>query len=54
MAILTSYDWESDSWTHHNGENPTRKIWRDVVAEIAEKAKATLPECNSRVLRRNS
>jgi hypothetical protein len=54
MAILTSYDWESDSWTHHNGENPTRKIWRDVVAEIAEKAKATLPECNGRVLRRNS
>src|SRR5499425_634593 len=49
MAILTSYDWESDSWTHHNGENPTRQIWRDAVAEIAEKAKQTLPECNGRV-----
>jgi hypothetical protein len=49
MAIVTSYDWESDSWTHHNGENPTRQIWRDAVAEIAEKAKATLPECNGRV-----
>src|SRR5262247_13482 len=49
MAIVTSYDWESDSWTHHNGENPTRQIWRDAVAEIAEKAKVTLPECNGRV-----
>src|SRR5215468_12787466 len=49
MAIVTSYDWESDSWTHHNGENPTRQIWRDAVAEIAEKAKQTLPECNGRV-----
>ena len=49
MAILTSYDWESDSWTHHNGENPTRQIWRDAIAEIAEKAKTTLPECNGRV-----
>src|SRR5262249_18305099 len=42
-------DWESDSFTHHNGENPTRQIWRDAVAEIAEKAKQTLPECNGRV-----
>jgi hypothetical protein len=49
MAIVTSYDWESDSFTHHNGDNPTRQIWRDAVAEIAEKAKATLPECNGRV-----
>jgi hypothetical protein len=49
MAIVTSYDWESDSWTHHNGDNPTRTAWRDSVAEIAEKAKATLPECNGRV-----
>src|SRR5215831_14250706 len=49
MAIVTSYDWESDSWTHHNGDNPTRQLWRDAVAEIAEKAKATLPEGNGRV-----
>src|SRR5215813_14600582 len=49
MAIVTSYDWESDSWTHHNGDNPTRQIWRDAIAEIAEKAKTTLPECNGRV-----
>jgi hypothetical protein len=49
MAIVTSYDWKSDSWTHHNGDNPTRQIWRDAVAEIAEKAKQTLPQCNGRV-----
>src|SRR5215510_579929 len=49
MAIVSSYDWESDSFTHHNGDNPTRQIWRDAVAEIADKAKQTLPECNGRV-----
>ena len=46
--ILSSYDWENDTWTH-NGDNPTRQIWRDAIAEIAEKAKTTLPECNGRV-----
>ena len=49
MTIVTEYDWESDTWTHHNGGNPARKAWRDAVAEIAEKAKAKLPECNGRV-----
>src|SRR5712692_7634332 len=49
MAIVTSYDWESDSWTHHNNENPARAAWREAVAEIAAKAKQTLPECNGRV-----
>src|SRR5262245_30539287 len=48
MAIVTSYDWESDTWTH-NGDDPARTAWREAVAEIAEKAKATLPECNGRV-----
>src|SRR5215475_11903161 len=48
QMILSSYDWENDTWTH-NGDNPTRQIWRDAVAEIAEKAKTTLPECNGRV-----
>ena len=48
MATVASYDWESDSW-NHNGDNPARTAWRDAVAEIAEKAKATLPECNGRV-----
>jgi hypothetical protein len=48
MAIVASYDWESDSFTHH-GDNPVRQAWRDAVAKVAEKAKATLPECNGRV-----
>src|SRR5262245_53642345 len=49
MAIVTSYDWESDTFTHHPGDNPARVAWREAVAEIAEKAKQTLPECNGRV-----
>jgi hypothetical protein len=48
MAIVTSYDWQSDTWTHHN-DNPARTAWRDAVAEIAEKAKQTLPDCIGRV-----
>jgi hypothetical protein len=48
MAILTSYDWESDTFTHH-ADNAARKAWREAVAEIAEKAKATLPDCAGRV-----
>ena len=35
MTILTSYDWESDTWTHQNGDNPTRKAWRQAVADVA-------------------
>jgi predicted nucleic acid-binding Zn finger protein len=49
MTIVTSYDFESDTWTHHNGELPARHAWREAVAEIAAKAKAKLPECNGRV-----
>src|SRR5215472_4590750 len=49
MAIVSSYDWESDSWSHHNGDNPARKVYREAVAEIAEKAKQTLPDCVGRV-----
>jgi len=48
MTIVTSYDWESDTWTH-NGDNPARTAWRDAIAEIAEKAKQTLPDCLGRV-----
>jgi hypothetical protein len=48
MTIVASYDWESDSWTH-NGDNPARLAFRSAVAEVAIKAKATLPECNGRV-----
>ncbi len=49
MAIVTSYDWESDTFTNHAAENAARKAWREAVAEIAEKAKATLPDCVGRV-----
>src|SRR5437868_15047729 len=48
MTMVTGYDFESDSWTHH-GETPARLAFRAAVAEIAAKAKETLPECNGRV-----
>src|SRR5262244_3687832 len=47
-TIVTSYDWESDTWTT-NGDTTARQAWRQAVAEIAEKAKAKLPECSGRV-----
>lgn len=49
MAIVTSYDWESDTWTNHTGENPTRQAWRQSVQDVTDKAKTALPECNGRV-----
>jgi len=49
MTMVTEYDWESDTWTHHTGENAARVAWREAVAAIADKAKAKLPECNGRV-----
>jgi hypothetical protein len=48
MTIVTEYDWESDTWTQHTAENAARAAWREAVAEIAEKAKQTLPEGNGR------
>src|SRR5215469_17814296 len=47
MSIVAQFSW--DDIADPAFENPTRKIWREAVAEIAEKAKATLPECNGRV-----
>ena len=47
-TIVASYDFECDTWTT-NGDNPTRQAWRQAVAEIADKAKAKLPECSGRV-----
>jgi hypothetical protein len=47
-TIVTAYDWESDTWTT-NGDIPTRQAWRQAVAEIADKARAKLPECSGRV-----
>ena len=48
MTIVTSYDFESDTWTHHPGD-PARQTFRAAVSEVAVKAKATLPDCNGRV-----
>jgi hypothetical protein len=48
MTMLSEYDWESDTWTN-NSDNPARAAFRAAVAEVALKAKATLPECNGRV-----
>jgi hypothetical protein len=47
-SIVTAYDWESDTWTT-NGDTPARQAWRQAVAEIADKARAKLPECAGRV-----
>src|SRR5215470_12663286 len=47
MTIVAQFSW--DDIADPAFENPTRKIWRDVVAEISERAKTTLPECNGRV-----
>jgi hypothetical protein len=46
--IVAEYSWESDTWTT-NGDTPARQAWRQAVAEIAEKAKAKLPESAGRV-----
>ena len=49
MAIVASYDWESDTWTQ-NGDNPARIALRQAVSEVAERAKAALPEAvNGRI-----
>src|SRR5215470_16269090 len=38
-----------DAFSGNFPETPARKAWREAVAEIAERAKQTLPECNGRV-----
>src|SRR5215468_4392909 len=47
MTIVAQFSW--DDIASEDFGNPARTAWRDAVAEIAEKAKATLPECNGRV-----
>ena len=49
MAIVTEISWDDMLDGKPLPETPARKAWREAVAEIAEKAKATLPECNGRV-----
>ena len=47
MSIVAQFSW--DDIADPAFENPTRQIWRDAVAEIGERAKQTLPQCNGRV-----
>src|SRR6266705_2751170 len=47
MTIVAQFSW--DDIASEDFGNPARKAWRDAVAGIAEKAKATLPQCNGRV-----
>ncbi len=47
MVAVKEITWEEASAPGF--ETTTRQAWRAAVAEIAERAKATLPECNGRV-----
>jgi hypothetical protein len=47
MVAVREISWEEASAP--NFETTTRRAWREAVAEIAERAKATLPEANGRV-----
>jgi len=49
MAIVTEISWDDMFDGKPVPDNPARQAWREAVAEIAEKAKAALPECNGRV-----
>src|SRR5256885_711861 len=47
MVAVKEITWEEASAPGF--ETTTRQAWRAAVAEIAERAKQTLPECNGRV-----
>jgi hypothetical protein len=47
MVAVKELSWEEVSAPDFG--NPARLAWRAAVAEIADKAKATLPQCNGRV-----
>jgi hypothetical protein len=47
MVAVSEFSWEEVSSPDFG--NPARAAWREAVAEIAEKAKATLPQCHGRV-----
>jgi hypothetical protein len=49
MAIVTEISWDDMLDGKALPEHPARQAWREAVAEIAEKAKAKLPECAGRV-----
>ena len=47
MVAVKEITWEEVA--HPDFAPPTRQAWREAVAEIAARAKATLPECHGRV-----
>ena len=49
MAIVTEISWDDMLDGKPLPETSARQAWRDAVAEIADKAKAKLPECSGRV-----
>jgi len=49
MAIVTEITWDDMLDGKLLPEMPARQAWREAVAEIADKAKAKLPECSGRV-----
>src|SRR6266568_1408933 len=49
MAIVTEISWDDMLDSKPLPETPARQAWRAAVAEIADKAKAKLPECSGRV-----
>src|SRR2546427_4889180 len=49
MAIVTEISWDDMLDGKPLPETPARQAWREAVTEIADKAKAKLPECSGRV-----
>jgi len=49
MAIVTEISWDDMFAGKSVPESSVRQAWRQAVTEIADKAKATLPQCNGRV-----
>src|ERR671939_1860284 len=49
MAIVTEISWDDMLDGKPLPETPARQAWRAAVAEVADKAKAKLPECSGRV-----
>src|SRR5262249_2379173 len=47
MTIVAQFSW--DDIASEDFSNPARRAWRQAVAEIADKARAKLPECSGRV-----
>jgi hypothetical protein len=48
MTMIASYNWESDSFTQHTA-TPARVTFPEAVLQVADKAKAVLPDNASRI-----